>query len=147
MTVPDDIEARILEKASYVEEAISVLASKRKLDKQTYLDDREQRAIVEREYQTAIEACLDIAGLLIRTVDRDAPDTYAERFAILNDADVLSAETSGKMQRAAGFRNILVHQYGNDIDDTEVFEHLQTELTWIVRFLREVKEYMEGKAE
>lgn len=64
MTVPDDIEARILEKAGHVEDAVSVLAEKRELDPETYRTDREQRAVVEREFQTAIEACIDIAELL-----------------------------------------------------------------------------------
>jgi len=63
MTVSDDIEARILEKAGHVEDAVSVLAEKQELDPETYRTDREQRAIVEREFQTAIEACIDIAGL------------------------------------------------------------------------------------
>ena len=69
MTAPDDIEARILEKAEYVEEAITVLAEKQSLDRATYRDSREQQAIVEREFQTAIEACIDIAGLLLRALD------------------------------------------------------------------------------
>lgn len=72
----------------------------------------------------------------------DTPETYAERFAALGEEDVLSDETSREMQKAAGFRNILVHQHGNDIDDTEVYEHLQTELEWLVTFLREVNAYL-----
>jgi len=46
----------------------------------TYRADREQRAIVEREFQTAIEACIDIAGLLLRGLGRPVPETYAKRF-------------------------------------------------------------------
>lgn len=98
----------------------------------------------EREFQTAIEACIDIAGLLIGTLDVDAPETYAERFAVLADAGVLSSETSTRMQRAAGFRNVLVHKYGTDIDDAMVYEHLQSELQWLVTYLHEVKEYLES---
>ena len=51
MTVPDDVESRIVDRAEYVEEALSVLADKRSLDRETYRTDREQRAIVEREFQ------------------------------------------------------------------------------------------------
>lgn len=46
----------------------------------------------EREFQTAIEACIDIAGLLIGTLDVDVPETDAERFAGLADAGVLSSD-------------------------------------------------------
>jgi uncharacterized protein YutE (UPF0331/DUF86 family) len=139
VTVPDDVESRIVDRAEYVEEALSVLADKQSLDRETYRTDREQRAIVEREFQTAIEACIDIAGLLLRTTSTDTPDTYADRFSALEKEDVLSPETSDRMRSAAGFRNVLTHQYGDDIDDALVYEHLQTELEWIVAFLREVR--------
>ncbi|MFW5938415.1 MAG: type VII toxin-antitoxin system HepT family RNase toxin [Halanaeroarchaeum sp.] len=143
MTVPDDVEARIVDRAEYVEEALSVLADKRTLDEETYRTDREQRAIVEREFQTAIEACIDIAGLLLRTTTADTPDTYAERFGALEEEGVLSPETSDRMRSAAGFRNVLTHQYGDDIDDALVYEHLQTELECIVTFLREVRTFLD----
>lgn len=143
MTLPDDAERRILEKAEYVEESIEILANKRELDRKDYRADREQRAIVEREFQTAIEACLDIAGVVIRTSGTEMPETYADRFSVLADIGVLSEKTATRMQRAAGFRNILVHQYGDEIDDTKVYEHLQTELTWLVQYLHEIKEWLE----
>jgi uncharacterized protein YutE (UPF0331/DUF86 family) len=60
VTIPDEIEARIIDKAAYVEEAVTILSEKQSLDRTTYQSDREQRAIVEREFQTAIEACIDI---------------------------------------------------------------------------------------
>lgn len=148
MTVPDEVESRIVDKAEYVEEALSVLAAKRSLDEKTYRTDREQRAIVEREFQTAIEACIDIAGLLLRTTNGDTPNTYAERFSALEERGVLSSETSDRMRSAAGFRNVLTHQYGDEIDDEMVYGHLQTELEWIVAFLREVRAFLdEGETE
>ncbi|MFT4923511.1 MAG: hypothetical protein ACI8XM_002738 [Haloarculaceae archaeon] len=143
MTVPDDVESRIVDKAEFIEEALSVLAAKRSLDVETYRTDREQRAIVEREFRTAIEACIDIAGLLLQTADSDTPDTYAERFSALEEQDVLSPETSDRMRSAAGFRNVLTHEYGDEIDDALVYEHLPTELEWIVTFLREVRAFLE----
>jgi uncharacterized protein YutE (UPF0331/DUF86 family) len=143
VTVPDDVESRIVDKAEYIEEALSVLAAKRSLDEEAYRTDREQRAIVEREFQTAIEACIDIAGLLLRTTNGDTPSTYAERFSALEERGVLSSETSDRMRSAAGFRNVLTHQYGDEIDDALVYEHLQTELEWIVAFLREVRMFLD----
>jgi uncharacterized protein YutE (UPF0331/DUF86 family) len=143
VTVPEEIEIRILDKVQYVEEALAVLSRKQSLDVKTYRSDREQRAIVEREFQTAIEACIDIAGLLIQASDAEPPETYAERFEVLEERGVLSSETSRRMRKAAGFRNVLTHQYGDEIDDTKVYEHLQTELEWIVAFLREVREFLD----
>ena len=43
------------------------------------------------------------------------------------------------MQAAAGFRNVLAHQYGHDIDDQQVYWHLQNDLDWFAIFLREIR--------
>ena len=47
------------------------------------------------------------------------------------------------MQKAAGFRNVLAHNDGHDIDDAVVYRHLQNELEWFVTFLREIRESLE----
>ena len=145
MNVSDEDEARILDKVEFVEEALLVLSRKRSLDESTYRNDREQRAIVERMFQTAIEACLDIAGILIAATDEPMPETYAARFRVLEEREVLSEQTANRMRKAAGFRNVLAHNYGDDVDDAIVYRHLQTELEWIVTFLREVKATLEDE--
>ena len=145
MTVSDENETRILQKAEYVQEAVAVLSRKQSLDEGTYRHSREQRAIVEREFQTAIEACLDIAGILITSIDIPIAETNAGRFRQLEEFGILSQKTSSQMQKAAGFRNVLAHNYGDDIDDKVVYHHLQNELKWFVQYLREVREYLENE--
>lgn len=137
--IDDEIEMRIVEKAEYIEGAVAVLSRKQSLEKEVYLDDREQRAIVEREFQTAIEACIDIAELLLTAAPAEVPDANAETFARLGELDILSAETAETMQEAARFRNVLAHTYGHDIDDEYVYRHLQNDLHWFATFLREVR--------
>jgi uncharacterized protein YutE (UPF0331/DUF86 family) len=51
------------------------------------------RAVVDREFHTAVEACPDIAGLLLGTTDATMPETYAERFQVLEEREILSRET------------------------------------------------------
>ena len=143
MNLDDETETRIVEKAEYIEEAIIVLSRKQSLEKATYLRNREQRAIVEREFQTAIEACLDIAELLLKAAAEDIPDTNAEKFALLGTRQLLSVETSEVMQEAARFRNVLAHRYGHDIDDAQVYHHLQNDLHWFPTFLGEVRDALD----
>lgn len=137
--IDDETETRIVEKAEFVDDAVTVLARKQSLDLETYLDDREQRAVVEREFQTAIEACIDIAELVLGSIDADVPNTNAETFVHLNKRDILSDETTATMQSAAGFRNVLAHTYGHDIDDEQVYWHLQEDLDWFPTYLREIR--------
>ena len=58
-----ETEIRIVEKVEFIEKAVTVLSRKQSLGKEEYLDDREQLTIVERECQTALEACIDIAEI------------------------------------------------------------------------------------
>ena len=139
MTVSDEDETRILEKATHIEASLTVLSRKQSLDEDVYCSDREQRAIVEREFHTTIEACIDIAGILIAASDKPMPKTNAGRFKTLEKIEICSSKTTEQMQKAAGFRNILAHNYGDSIDHAVVYQHLQNELQWIVTFLREIR--------
>jgi uncharacterized protein YutE (UPF0331/DUF86 family) len=79
VNLPAEAEARIVEQATYLQEALTVLSETQSLDEETYRTDRKQRAIVERECQTAIEACIDIAGVLLTASAASMPETNAGR--------------------------------------------------------------------
>jgi len=101
-------ERRILEKAQYVRDAVEVLAEKRDaLSFEEYRSDRASKAIVEREFETAIQACIDIATMVLRTENADVPPTNAGAFRTLEELNVLDDETATGMAQAAGFRNVL----------------------------------------
>ena len=143
MTVDDETEARILEKAEHVDEAVTRLVGKQEVKLDDYLADWEERAVVERTFQTAIEACIDVAALLLTAADEPVPETNAEKFARLAELDVLSEATADQMQNAAGFRNVLAHNYGHAVNDRQVYRHLQEDLHWFPTFLREVRAFLE----
>jgi len=139
MRLDDETESRIVEKVEYIEEAVTVLSRKQSLELAVYLNDREQRAIVEREFQTALEACINIAELLLKSSVEEIPDTNAEKFVRLGQLGILSADTTEAMQQAARFRNVLAHTYGHDLNDERIYRHLQTDLHWFPTYLMEVR--------
>jgi len=47
------------------------------------------------------------------------------------------------MAEAAGLRNILSHQYGNEIDDQDVFNFLRTELPLFRSYLEAIRNAIE----
>lgn len=51
----------IVEKAEYVEECLSMLAEKRSIEFEDYVRNVGTRDIVERRFQKATQACIDIA--------------------------------------------------------------------------------------
>jgi uncharacterized protein YutE (UPF0331/DUF86 family) len=142
--VDERTERRLVEKAEYVGEAVTLLAGKRdELSFDEYRADREQRDIVEREFETAIEACLDIGKMILRAEGDDVPETNAQVFRELGTRSVIDQEIAERMAQAAGFRNILSHRYGNEINDRDVYNFLQEELPLFRAYLQQIREFVE----
>lgn len=136
----DRTERRIVEKAEYVGEAVSLLAEKRdSLSFDAYRTDREQRDIVEREFETAIEACIDIGKMFLGANGLEVPETNAGVFHGLGNRSIIDAEIAERMAQAAGFRNVLSHRYGNEIDDRDVYNFLQEGLPLFRAYLEEIR--------
>jgi len=123
----------------YIEQAVKVPSRKQSLELSEYLADREQQAIVEREFQTTLEACIDIAELLLKSLSSTVPEINVKKFARLRQRDILSAETTEAMQEGDRFRNILAHTYSLDIDNERIYRHLQSDLHWFPTFLTGVR--------
>ena len=93
-------ERRILEKAEYVGDAIKVLVRKRdSLSFEEYRAQREQRDVVEREFETALEACIDIGEMILSAESDSKPSTNAEVFHELGNRDVLDTKTADGWHR------------------------------------------------
>lgn len=61
--------------------------------------------------QRACEASLDMAQRVLRIKNLGLPQNYRESFVLLEQAGIISAEISIRMQKMVGFRNIAVHAY------------------------------------
>lgn len=137
-------ERRLVEKAEYVGEAVTLLATKRdSLSFEEYRTDREQRDIVEREFETAIEACIDIGKMILRAEGADVPETNAQAFRELGTRSIIDQDIAERMAQAAGFRNILSHRYGNEINDRDVYNFLQEELPLFRAYLHQIRAFVE----
>jgi uncharacterized protein YutE (UPF0331/DUF86 family) len=97
--------------------------------------------VVEREFETAIEACIVIGELLLAA--DDVPETNADVFRALGEHGIIDDDLADRMTRAAGFRNVLSHQYGNRIDDEDVYNFLQNELPLFQAYLEAVREVLD----
>lgn len=72
---------------------------------------------------TAIEGCTRAAHHIITSEGWDVADTNAGAIRELARKGVLTQGLGEVVSSAAGFRNVLVHQYV-DVDDSKVVEHL-----------------------
>jgi len=56
-----------------------------------------------------------VGHVILRAKDDSVPETNAAVFRQLADTGVLDDEAGRRMAEAAGFRNILAHQYGSGL--------------------------------
>lgn len=78
-----------------------------------YVEDRDLQDIVERNFELAIQACVDLGLHLLADEPSAPPETNREVFRELRRLDVLDADLSERLEEMAGFRNVLAHEYAD----------------------------------
>lgn len=73
--------------------------------------DRVLGAAVERWLQIAIEACIDLAYHVASDAGWPSPAHGRDAFALLASHGVIAHALAERLGKAAGLRNLLVHEY------------------------------------
>ncbi|MDQ3462683.1 MAG: DUF86 domain-containing protein [Actinomycetota bacterium] len=89
---------------------------------------------------TAIEGCIGVAQHICASESWAPPATNADAFRVLAANGVLEDDFAERMARAAGLRNVLVHQYA-EVDDARVVAFLD-ELADLNAFVTGVTSWM-----
>ncbi len=100
---------------------------------QDLLADSDRLKAVKYSFVVAIEVAVDVAHHLVSTMRLRAPRSYADAFAVLGEAGLLSVELIDELAPMAGFRNLLVHGYAR-VDDSRVVTILHTRVNDLERF-------------
>lgn len=75
------------------------------------LDDIVTQDVFVLNVQRSVQACIDMANILISENGWKLPASYKESFSILFDNKIISDKLSKTMHKMCGFRNIAVHDY------------------------------------
>jgi len=126
-----------LRKLAELEEYLNQIREFSSVTVAEYEDQWKTQRIVERTLQIMIELCADIAGHIIADKKLRVPASYADAFRSLREADIISAELLGIMEKMAKFRNIVVHQY-EKVDAEIVILILQKHLADFLVFRDEI---------
>lgn len=91
---------------------------------------------------TTIEGCIGVAQHLCASESWAPPTTNADAFRVLALNGVIGNDLAERLARAAGLRNVLVHQYA-EVDDERVVAFLDR-LTDLDDFVTAVTAWMEA---
>jgi uncharacterized protein YutE (UPF0331/DUF86 family) len=134
MTVdPEILAARI----ARIRENLKLLDRLGEMDLETFRGSSLEQHATERELLVAIETCLDIAHHVVAREGLRRPADHRDLFRILGEAAVVPAALSARLEKMAGFRNLLVHAY-LAIDPAEVFRIATSDLGDIEAFVQAV---------
>lgn len=125
-----------------IQECAERLGRMRELSRAAFLADQDVLDVACYRLLVAIEAALQICFHVSAERLQRVPETYAECFALLGEAGILSRSLSTTLQRMARFRNMLVHVYW-DVDYDQVYDILQGHLDDLSAFVRAVGALLE----
>lgn len=123
----------VLRRLARLDTYLEQLTPYRQIDLDAYLKDWRTQRIIERTLHLAVETCMDVADHLVADRRLRVPETGAESFEILAEAQLLTPLLGAKLAAMVGFRNILVHDYTR-LDPTIVIRVLRQDLGDLERF-------------
>ena len=132
------IEARLRK----LDRSIAKLKRFSQITRKDYLANEDYQELVERNFQVAIQTCIDIANYLIAQENLPVPDEEENIFLTLSRVRILPKKLSEKIKGMIGFRNILVHEYLG-IDHTLVYGLLQNRLSDFTDFAKAIVTFIE----
>jgi len=130
---------KILQQLKFLKDEIKNLKSKKDIDIKDYISSKEIQYFVERAFQRAIEACINIGNHIISRKELGNPGSFSDVFRILGRERIVPLELSEKFIYIARFRNKLVHLYW-EIDPKEVFKYLQNNISDLEAFYKIAKQ-------
>ena len=132
MTDRDLVEKKLAQIVTYVSEL-------RRLARPEAIrhDVREER-FVEHTLQLAAQAALDVASHIVSDESLGEPQANRELFDLLARGGWLDPALTQRLSRMAGFRNILVHGYG-DVDLAVVEDVVRNRLDDLLQFVEAVQ--------
>jgi uncharacterized protein YutE (UPF0331/DUF86 family) len=134
-------EPLIAKKLALIETCVRELRDLARLDLIDQ-DIREER-FVEHTLQIAVQAALDVASHIVSDGRLGEPQTNRELFALLARGGWLEATQVPPLRDMAGFRNLLVHGYG-DVDREIVRDVVKNHLDDLLSFVAKVRSKLVG---
>lgn len=110
----------ILAKAGRVDDYLRRIREKRSVTVDEFLRNLDRQESILFNLQMAIQGCIDIAAHIISDEELGVAGSTNEMFYILQENGYLPPELTEKLVAAVGFRNLIVHEYGN-VDLKKVF--------------------------
>jgi len=124
----------IVARLSVIANSVSALQDMQEVTLEEFVADDILHTAAEHYFQVAIQAALDIGGMLLAVRSVRVPQGYAEIFPALAEAGVLPKDFADELVGMAKLRNVLVHMY-LQVDLGLMYSYLQNKVGDFERFV------------
>jgi uncharacterized protein YutE (UPF0331/DUF86 family) len=137
ITYDKKIRKKLEEMNGYLTELESLLPE----NKNDYLQDVKTRRACEKTIELAIECVISIISIIVSEKRLGVPESEDDLIKFVEEKKVISSSVAKKVKEMKGFRNILVHRYG-EIDDKLAYNYLKNELNDFTLFEKEINRFL-----
>lgn len=89
---------------------------------------------------------MDVISILVSSEKLGLPKSETDLIEILVDQKIISSQLGQKIKDMKGFRNIIVHKYGEK-DNRLAYKYMTNELEDFEKFKKEIENYLQESAE
>jgi len=132
---------RILSKLDELDSYLTEIEEIMPKNYEKYENSIEKKRACERLLHISIECVIDICTLIVKGLRLGLPSSEEDLFEKLEKKNIITKEMKDKLKTMRGFRNILVHKYG-EVDDEIVFNTLRN-INDFRKFRKEVISFLE----
>lgn len=132
-------KAYLKTKLAQLEVYITEVRELRSEPKTAFAKTSRLEAAAERRLEKAIQCAIDIASYIVSRNALGNPTQYRDLFLFLGRADILPPLLVERLEKMAGFRNILIHEY-EEIEEDRVYQAVHEDIDDLVAFAKAVYE-------
>lgn len=139
-------KANIVPRIAFAETELADLGKIIPLSFDKYNQDRVAQRNVERILENVINACIDIAKIILAGEEIEIPSTYADTFIALGNSNIIEKDLAHKMASLVKDRNILAHEY-LDLKWEMINSFIKTGKAEVEKFFKKTKELIKYVAD
>jgi len=120
-------------------DALIILRDLAKTPREEFIADYHVYGLAERYLQMAIEACLQVCGVLVASFGLRRPEGYHELLSIVAAQQIIPKPLSYRLELLTNLRDALVHD-SSTLNHDFLYEHLQQRLEDLETFANTIEE-------
>jgi uncharacterized protein YutE (UPF0331/DUF86 family)/predicted nucleotidyltransferase len=124
-------------------EAVRILHDLGKTNREEFTSDYRVYGLAERYLQLAIEACLQICGILVASLGLRRPEGYHELLSIVGSQQIIPNTLSYRLEILTNLRDALVRD-PSTLNRDLLYDHIQQRLDDLEAFASSVEEKVAG---